>query len=143
MKTAITPTRVENFPSWYQSVVDWAELAQNSPTRWCMIIKPWGFSIWEMIQKDLDRRFKNTWHENAYFPLLIPLSLLEKEAEHVDWFATECAVVTHHKLEKNSEWKLVPAWKLEEPLIVRPTSETIIWEAYHDGYNHIEICLFW
>ena len=95
-----------------------------------MTIKPWGFSIWEQIQKQLDIMFKETGHENAYFPLLIPLSFLAKEAEHVDGFATECAVVTHHKLEKNSEGKLVPAGKLDEPLIIRPTSETIIGEAY-------------
>ena len=129
-KTAITPTREENFSAWYQAVVDWAKLAENSPVRGCMTIKPWGFSIWEMVQKILDKKFKETGHENAYFPLLIPLSFLSKEAEHVEWFATECAVVTHHKLEKNAEWKLVPAWKLEEPLIIRPTSETIIWDAY-------------
>jgi len=95
-----------------------------------MTIKPWGFAIWEQMQKTLDTMFKETGHENAYFPLLIPLSFLSKEAEHVDGFATECAVVTHHKLEKNNEWKLVPAGKLEEPLIIRPTSETIIGEAY-------------
>ena len=129
-KTAITPTREQDFSAWYQAVVDGAKLAENSPVRGCMIIKPWGFSIWEMVQKVLDKKFKDTEHENAYFPLLIPLSFLEKEAEHVEWFATECAVVTHHKLEKNSEWKLIPAWKLEEPFVIRPTSETIIWDAY-------------
>lgn len=130
MKTAITPIRENDFSAWYQAVVDWAKLAENSPVRWCMTIKPWGYSIWEMVQKVLNKKFKDTWHENAYFPLLIPVSFLEKEAEHVEWFATECAVVTHHKLEKNSEWKLVPAWKLDEPLVIRPTSETIIWDAY-------------
>ena len=130
MKTAITPIRSDDFSGWYQWVIDWAKLAENSPVRWCMTIKPWWFSIWESVQNILDKKFKETGHENAYFPLLIPLSFLEKEAEHVEWFATECAVVTHHKLEKNSEWKLVPAWKLEEPLVIRPTSETIIWEAY-------------
>ena len=129
-KTAITPTREENFSAWYQAVVDWAKLAENSPVRGCMTIKPWGFSIWEMVQKILDKKFKQTGHENAYFPLLIPLSFLAKEAEHVEGFATECAVVTHHKLEKNQEWKLVPAGKLEEPFVIRPTSETIIWDAY-------------
>ncbi len=129
-KTAITPTREQDFSAWYQAVVDWAWLAENSPVRGCMTIKPWWFSIWEMVQKILDKKFKETGHENAYFPLLIPLSFLEKEAEHVEGFATECAVVTHHKLEKNAEWKLVPAWKLEEPFVIRPTSETIIWDAY-------------
>lgn len=130
MKTAITPTRKEDFAAWYQAVVDWAKLAENSPVRGCMTIKPWWYSIWENIQKVLDKKFKETWHENAYFPLLIPLSFLSKEAEHVDGFATECAVVTHHRLEKDKDWKLIPAWELEEPLIIRPTSETIIWEAY-------------
>ena len=129
-KTAITPLREDDFSAWYQAVVDWAGLAENSPVRGCMTIKPWGFSIWEMIQKVLDKKFKETWHVNAYFPLLIPLSFLAKEAEHVEGFATECAVVTHHKLEKNSEGKLVPAGELEEPLVIRPTSETIIWDAY-------------
>lgn len=130
MKTAITPTRKENFSEWYQAVVAWAKLAENSPVRWCMTIRPLWLSIWEMMQKILDKRFKETGHENAYFPLLIPLSFLEKEAEHVEWFAPECAVVTHHKLRKDKNWKLVPDGKLEEPLIVRPTSETIIWDAY-------------
>ncbi len=130
MKTAITPTRNEDFSSWYQAVINWASLAENSPVRWCMTIKPGWVAIWEMMQKFLDKKFKETGHENAYFPLLIPLSFLEKEAEHVEGFAPECAVVTHHKLKKGKDWKLVPDWKLEEPLIVRPTSETIIWDAY-------------
>jgi prolyl-tRNA synthetase len=125
-KTAVTPIREDNFSAWYQAVVDGAGLAENSPVRGCMTIKPWGFAIWEMVQKILDKKFKETGHENAYFPLLIPLSFLSKEAEHVEGFATECAVVTHHKLEKNADGKLVPAGKLEEPLIIRPTSETII-----------------
>ena len=91
-----------------------------------MVIKPWGYGIWENMQRDLDKMFKDTGHENAYFPLFIPKSFLEKEAEHVEGFAKECAVVTHHRLEPGPDGGLVPAGKLEEPLIVRPTSETII-----------------
>ena len=125
-KTAITPTREENYPEWYQQVVKAADLAENSPVRGCMVIKPWGYAIWENIQRDLDQRFKDTGHVNAYFPLFIPKSFLEKEAEHVDGFAKECAVVTHHRLEADPEGGLRPAGELEEPLIVRPTSETII-----------------
>ena len=138
-KTAITPTREQDYPGWYQQVVRSADLAENSPVRGCMVIKPWGYGIWEHMQAELDRMFKDTGHENAYFPLFIPKSFLEKEAEHVDGFAKECAVVTHHRLEPGPDGGLVPAGKLEEPLIVRPTSETIIghmfakWiESYRD-----------
>ena len=139
MKTAITPTRSENYPEWYQGVLKAADLAENSPVRGCMVIKPWGYAIWENIQRCLDVKFKETGHVNAYFPLLIPLSFLEKEAAHVDGFAKECAVVTHHRLEKGPDGKLVPAGELEEPLVIRPTSEMIIghmfakWvESYRD-----------
>ncbi len=125
-RTAISPTRSENYPEWYQQVVKAADLAEVSPVRGCMVIKPWGYAIWENMQKDLDRRFKETGHVNAYFPLFIPKSFLEKEAEHVDGFAKECAVVTHHRLEEGPDGGLVPAGELEEPLVVRPTSETII-----------------
>ncbi len=125
-KTAITPTRKENYPEWYQQVVKASDLAEHSPVRGCMVIKPWGYSLWENMQRILDAFFKETGHQNAYFPLFIPLSFLEKEASHVEGFAKECAIVTHHRLEKNAEGKLVPAGELEEPLIVRPTSETII-----------------
>lgn len=128
-RTAITPTREENYPEWYLSVLKAADLAEHSDVRGCMVIKPWGFAIWENIQKDLDVRFKATGHENAYFPLFIPLSYFQKEAEHVEGFAKECAVVTHHKLEQK-EGKLVPSGKLEEPLIVRPTSEMIIGHTF-------------
>ncbi|MCA9229804.1 MAG: proline--tRNA ligase [Planctomycetales bacterium] len=140
-KNAITPTRAENYPEWYQQVVKAADLAETSDVRGCMVIKPWGYAIWENIQRKLDAMFKATGHENAYFPLFIPMSFLEKEAEHVEGFAKECAVVTHHRLEPNPEGGLQPASsaKLEEPLIVRPTSETIIgatfsrWiESYRD-----------
>lgn len=134
-KTAITPIRSEDFPEWYQQVIKAADLAENSETRGCMVIKPWGYRIWELIQSDLDARFKATGHENAYFPLLIPLAYLEKEAEHAEGFATECAVVTHHRLEaekdpETGKTKMVPAGKLTEPYVIRPTSETIIGAAF-------------
>ena len=128
-KTAITPTREQDYPEWYQQVVKAADLAENSPVRGCMVIKPWGYGIWENLQRELDDRIKATGHENAYFPLFIPLSFLEKEAQHVEGFAKECAVVTHHRLEEQ-DGKLVPSGELEEPLIVRPTSETIIGEMF-------------
>lgn len=127
--TAITPTRVEDYPEWFQQVVKAADLAEASPVRGCMVIKPWGYGIWEIMQRDMDDRIKQTGHENAYFPLFIPLSFLQKEAQHVEGFAKECAVVTHHRLEEK-EGKLVPTGELEEPLIVRPTSETIIGESF-------------
>lgn len=127
--SAIKPTRHEDYPEWYQQVIKAAELGENSPVRGCMVIKPWGYGIWERVQADLDRRIKETGHENAYFPLFIPLSFLEKEASHVTGFAKECAVVTHHRLEEKNG-KLIPTGELEEPLIVRPTSETIIGESF-------------
>ena len=126
VKTAISPTRAEDYPEWYQQVIKAADLAESSPVRGCMVIKPWGYAIWENIQRVLDGMFKETGHVNAYFPLFIPKSFLEKEAAHVDGFAKECAVVTHHRLEAGPNGTLVPAGELEEPLIVRPTSETII-----------------
>jgi prolyl-tRNA synthetase len=129
-RTAIVPTRAQNYPEWYQQVVKAADLAENSPVRGCMVIKPWGYSLWENMQKTLDRKFKETGHKNAYFPLFIPLKYMEQEAKHVEGFAKECAVVTHHRLELNSEGKLVPAGPLDEPLVVRPTSETIIGEMF-------------
>ena len=131
-KTAITPTRQDDYPEWYQQVIRAADLAEVSPVRGCMVIKPWGWSIWENMQRALDGMFKATGHENAYFPLFIPLSFLQKEADHVEGFAKECAVVTHHRLVQTADGKLVPdpASQLEEPLIVRPTSETIIGSMY-------------
>jgi prolyl-tRNA synthetase len=128
VKSAISPTRAEDFPEWYQQVVRAADLAENSEVRGCMVIKPWGFGIWENIQKQLNVMFKATGHRNAYFPLFIPLSYMEKEAEHVEGFAKECAVVTHHRLEIGPDGKMRPApsAELTEPLIIRPTSETII-----------------
>jgi len=127
-QNAISPTRAENYPEWYQQVVKAGDLAENSDVRGCMVIKPWGYAIWENIQRRLDAMFKATGHENAYFPLFIPMSFLEKEAQHVEGFAKECAVVTHHRLEPDGKGGLRPAPSalLEEPLIVRPTSETII-----------------
>lgn len=130
MATAITPTRQENYPQWYQEVIKAADLAEISAVRGCMVIKPWGWGLWENTQRILDRMFKETGHENAYFPLFIPKSFLEKEAEHVEGFAKECAVVTHHRLEQGPDGKLIPAGPLEEPLIVRPTSETIIGDMF-------------
>jgi len=129
-KTAITPTREEDYPEWYQQVILSADLAETSSVRGCMVIKPWGYGIWENIQHDLDRRFKATGHSNAYFPLLIPLSHLEKEAQHIEGFAKECAVVTHHRLEDDGEGGLKPAGELEEPLVIRPTSETMVGESF-------------
>lgn len=126
------PTRQENFAEWYQAVVRAADLAENSDVRGCMVIKPWGYGIWENIQSQMDAIFKGTGHKNAYFPLFIPLSFLEKEAAHVEGFAKECAVVTHHRLEIDSNGKMrpAPAAELTEPLVVRPTSETIIGATY-------------
>ena len=131
-KSAITPTRAEDYAEWYQQVVRAADLAETSPVRGCMVIKPWGYAIWENMQRALDRMFKDTGHKNAYFPLFIPKSFLEKEAEHVEGFAKECAVVTHHRLIAGPNGGLIPDphAKLEEPLIVRPTSETIIGAAF-------------
>src|SRR3990172_4052221 len=132
-QNAISPTRAEDYPEWYQQVVRAADMAEQSPVRGCMVIKPWGYAVWENMQRALDGMFKETGHVNAYFPLFIPLSYLEKEAEHVEGFAKECAVVTHHRLEAGPEGGLVPTGKLEEPLVVRPTSETIIGASYAKG----------
>jgi len=128
-RTAITPTRADNYQEWYQQVVTTADLAENSDVRGCMVIKPWGYAFWENVQRVLDGMFKDTGHVNAYFPLFIPVSYLEKEAAHVEGFAKECAVVTHHRLELR-DGKLIPAGPLEEPLVVRPTSETIIGASF-------------
>jgi len=129
-KTAISPTRKEDYSEWYQQVIKASDLADRSPVRGCMVIKPWGYSLWENIVRELDDMFKATGVKNAYFPLFIPLSFLEKEAEHVEGFAKECAVVTHHRLEKGPNGGLVPAGELTEPLVVRPTSETIIGDSF-------------
>src|SRR3984957_8430584 len=130
-KNAVSPTRAENYAEWYQQVVRAADMAEMSGVRGCMVIKPWGYGSWQLMQEELDRRFKETGHENCYFPIFIPISFIAKEAEHVEGFAKEMAVVTHHRL-KNIDGKLQPDpdAKLEEPLVVRPTSETIIGDAF-------------
>jgi prolyl-tRNA synthetase len=135
MQRALSVSRMtgnrSTFPDWYQAINREADLAEVSPVRGCMIIKPWGYGIWEEMQRDLDRRIKDTGHVNAYFPLFIPLSFFAKEAEHVEGFAKEMAVVTHHRLKSvDGKLEVDPDAKLEEPLIVRPTSETIIGDAF-------------
>ena len=126
-------SRAENYSQWYNDLVLKADLAENSAVRGCMVIKPYGYAIWERMRDELDRMFKETGHVNAYFPLFIPKSFLSKEADHVEGFAKECAVVTHYRLKQNPDGPGVvvdPEAKLEEELIVRPTSETIIWSTY-------------
>ena len=131
MKHALSVSREQDFAAWYQAVIAEADMAEESGVRGCMVIRPWGYGIWERMQKLLDEQIKATGHENCYFPLFIPLSYFEKEAEHVDGFAKEMAVVTHHRLIQQ-DGKLVPdpEAKLEEPLVVRPTSETVIGAAF-------------
>jgi prolyl-tRNA synthetase len=131
-KSAISPTREENYAEWYQQIIRAADMAENSPVRGCMVIKPWGYAIWENMQAALNVMFRETGHRNAYFPLLIPKSFLEKEAAHVEGFAKECAIVTHHRLVEGPDGGLIvdPKAKLEEPLIIRPTSETIIGASF-------------
>lgn len=127
------PSRSENYSEWYNELIKKADLAENSAVRGCMVIKPYGFSIWEKMQRALDDMFKETGHTNAYFPLFIPKSYLSKEASHVEGFAKECAVVTHYRLKNAEDGSGVivdPEAKLEEELIVRPTSETVIWSTY-------------
>ncbi len=125
-------TRNDDYSKWYNELVIQADLAENSGVRGCMVIKPYGYAIWEMMQAELDRKFKETGHQNAYFPLFIPKSYFSKEASHVDGFAKECAVVTHYRLKTAEDGSIVvdEDAKLEEELIVRPTSETIIWDTY-------------
>lgn len=134
-KNAITPTREQDFPEWYQQVIKAADMAENSEVRGCMVIKPWGYAIWELIQQQLDTEFKRTGHTNAYFPMLIPVAYLEKEAEHAEGFATECAVVTHHRLEavkdpETGKTRMIPAGELTDKYVIRPTSETVIGAAF-------------
>ena len=134
-QNAISPTRAEDFPEWYQQVIKAADLAENSEVRGCMVIKPWGYAIWELIQQQMDAEFKRTGHTNAYFPMLIPVSYLEKEAEHAEGFATECAVVTHHRLEavkdpETGKTKMIPSGELTDKYVIRPTSETVIGAAF-------------
>ena len=125
-------TRSADYNKWYLDVIEVGGLVDESPVRGCKVIKPHGYAIWEAIQRDLDGRFKDTGHVNAYFPLFIPVSFLSKEAAHVEGFAKECAVVTHHRLRAKDGGgvEVDPASALEEPLVVRPTSETIIWHMY-------------
>ncbi|MDE6493631.1 MAG: proline--tRNA ligase [Bacteroidales bacterium] len=126
-------SRAENYSEWYNELVTRADLAEQSAVRGCMVIKPYGYAIWEKMQAVLDKMFKDTGHQNAYFPLFIPKSFFSREADHVEGFAKECAVVTHYRLKANADGKGVsvdPAARLEEELIVRPTSETIIWNTY-------------
>jgi prolyl-tRNA synthetase len=127
------PKRSENYSEWYNEIVKRADLAENSAVRGCMVIKPYGYAIWEKMQRALDDMFKATGHVNAYFPLFVPKSFLEKEEEHAEGFAKECAVVTHYRLKANPDGKgliVDPNAKLEEELIIRPTSETVIWNTY-------------
>lgn len=128
-------SRSENYAEWYQNLVIKADLAENSAVRGCMVIKPYGYAIWEKMQQALDKMFKDTGHSNAYFPLFIPKSFFSKEAAHIEGFAKECAVVTHYRLRNTPDGKGIevdPGAKLEEELIVRPTSETIIWNTYRN-----------
>jgi hypothetical protein len=131
IKHALSVTRAEDFAQWYQEVISEGEMAEESGVRGCMVIRPWGYGIWERIQTLMDARIKAAGVDNCYFPLFIPLSYFAKEAEHVDGFAKEMAVVTHHRLIADGKGGLVPdpEAKLEEPLIVRPTSETVIGAA--------------
>ena len=127
------PKRSEDYSQWYNEIVKRADLAEHSAVRGCMVIKPYGYSIWEKMQSEIDRMFKETGHTNAYFPLFVPKSYLSKEADHVEGFAKECAVVTHYRLKNAEDGSGVvvdPEAKLEEELIVRPTSETVIWNTY-------------
>ncbi len=127
------PKRSEDYSSWYNELVKRADLAENSAVRGCMVIKPYGYSIWEKMQATLDKMFKETGHTNAYFPLFIPKSYMSREAAHVEGFAKECAVVTHYRLKNDEHGKGIivdPEAKLEEELIIRPTSETVIWNTY-------------
>ena len=135
VKNAVSPSRAEDYPEWYQQVIKASDMAERSPVRGCMVIKPWGYALWENIVAGMDRMFKATGHENAYFPLFIPKSFFSREADHVEGFAKECAVVTHYRLkndEENGGIIVDPDAKLEEELIVRPTSETIIWNTYRN-----------
>src|SRR5438045_7123007 len=125
--------RSDDYAQWYLYVIKAAKLADYAPVKGCMVIRPEGYAIWEAIQRGLDKRFKATGHVNAYFPLLIPQSFLTKEAEHVEGFAMECAIVTHSKLEKDAEGKLKPAGELDEPRIIRPTSEKVLGHVYGGG----------
>ncbi|MDD3288652.1 MAG: proline--tRNA ligase [Alphaproteobacteria bacterium] len=142
-KTAISPTRAEDYAQWYQQVVRASDMAELSGVRGCMVIKAWGYGAWELMQRELDRRFRETGHENYYFPLFIPLSYFQREADHVAGFAKEMAIVTHHRL-TIKDGVLVPDGELEEPLAIRPTSETVIGESmskWVQSYRDLPILL--
>lgn len=135
--------RADNYSQWYNDLVIKADLIEQSAVRGCMVIKPYGYAIWEKIQAQLDKMFKETGVQNAYFPMLIPKSFLSREAEHVKGFAKECAVVTHYRLKATEDGNAVqvdPNAKLEEELIIRPTSETIIWNTYKNWIHSCAIC---
>ena len=136
MSKGVTP-QSENHSKWYTDVITKAELADYGPVKGTMVIRPYGYSIWESVKDEFDKQFKSTNHVNAYFPLFIPKSFLAKEAEHVEGFAKECAVVTHSKLKLDDQNNLItdPDSKLEEEIIVRPTSETVIWSMYKKWIN--------
>lgn len=143
-QTAITPTRKDDYANWYLEVIKAAQLAQHAPVRGCMIIMPWGYAIWENMQKVLDQRFKEMGHQNIYLPMFIPLSFFNKEAEHVTGFAKECAVVTHHQLVEDPDKGLIPSGELEEPLVVRPTSEALfghVFKQWINSYRDLPMCL--
>jgi prolyl-tRNA synthetase len=145
-KNAISPSRSEDFPAWFQAVVKEAEVAELAHVRGCMVIRPWGYAVWELMQRELDREIKATGAQNAYFPLFIPLSYFEEEAEHVEGFAKEMAVVTHHRLEADpgSPGHLRPQGELTEPLVVRPTSETVIGKSFAkwiDSYRDLPLMI--
>ena len=143
-KTAINPTRSENYSQWYLEVIKAAELAEHAPVRGCMIIKPWGYAIWEHMTQTLDQKFKEQGHQNIYLPMFIPLSYFQKEADHVTGFAKECAVVTHHQLVNDEEKGLVPSGELEEPYVVRPTSEALfgqVFKSWVHSYRDLPMCL--
>src|SRR5436190_8816785 len=146
MAKVLTP-RSENYSQWYNDLVVKADLAENSAVRGCMVIKPYGYAIWEKMQSILDKMFKDTGHQNAYFPLFIPKSFFSKEAAHIEGFAKECAVVTHYRLKNAADGSglvVDPDAKLEEELIIRPTSETIIWNTYRgwiQSYRDLPILL--
>ncbi len=129
-------SRTEDYSKWYNELVVKADLAENSAVRGCMVIKPYGYAIWEKMQAELDKMFKETGHQNAYFPLFVPKSLFEAEEKNAEGFAKECAIVTHYRLQadpdKPGKLRVDPEAKLEEELIVRPTSEAIIWNTYRN-----------
>ena len=144
MSKKLTKREVD-YSKWYNELVVRADLAENSAVRGCMIIKPYGFAIWEKMKEELDKKFKGTGHQNAYFPLFVPKSLFEAEEKNAEGFAKECAVVTHYRLKNNPDeaGKLMvdPTAKLEEELVVRPTSEAIIWNTYKIGSSLTAIYL--